>query len=103
MPPVETDASQADHCVGAPDGNVFVVGNLVHPPRSDSSGDQGCSRGHQRGNRAPVLHTNEQRPPRRPTPSPIAVHFGAALDFTGRAADERSSPILREITETLRR
>jgi hypothetical protein len=32
--------------------------------------------------------------------SPIAVHFGPALDFTGRAADERSSPILREVTET---
>jgi hypothetical protein len=31
MPPVETDGSQADHCVGAPDGNVIVVGNLVHP------------------------------------------------------------------------
>jgi 1-acyl-sn-glycerol-3-phosphate acyltransferase len=32
----------------------------------------------------------------------IAVHFGAALDFSGRAEDERSSPVLREVTETVR-
>jgi 1-acyl-sn-glycerol-3-phosphate acyltransferase len=34
--------------------------------------------------------------------SPVAVHFGPALDFSGRAEDERSSPILREVTETVR-
>jgi 1-acyl-sn-glycerol-3-phosphate acyltransferase len=33
---------------------------------------------------------------------PIAVHFGAPLDFSGRAEEERSSPTLREITETVR-
>jgi len=33
---------------------------------------------------------------------PVAVHFGPALDFSGRAGDERSSPILREVTETVR-
>jgi 1-acyl-sn-glycerol-3-phosphate acyltransferase len=32
----------------------------------------------------------------------VAVHFGAALDFSGRAEDERSSPMLREVTETVR-
>jgi 1-acyl-sn-glycerol-3-phosphate acyltransferase len=34
--------------------------------------------------------------------SPVAVHFGPALDFSGRAEDERSSNILREVTETVR-
>jgi 1-acyl-sn-glycerol-3-phosphate acyltransferase len=34
--------------------------------------------------------------------SPVAVHFGPALDFSGRAEDERSAPIRREITETVR-
>jgi 1-acyl-sn-glycerol-3-phosphate acyltransferase len=34
--------------------------------------------------------------------SPVAAHFGPALDFSGRAEDERSSPILREVTETVR-
>jgi 1-acyl-sn-glycerol-3-phosphate acyltransferase len=34
--------------------------------------------------------------------SPVAVHFGPALDFSGRAEDERSSPILRDVTETVR-
>ncbi len=34
--------------------------------------------------------------------NPVAVHFGPPLDFSGRAADERSSPILREVTETVR-
>ena len=33
---------------------------------------------------------------------PVAVNFGPALDFSGRAEDERSSPILREVTETVR-
>ncbi|UQX88669.1 1-acyl-sn-glycerol-3-phosphate acyltransferase [Jatrophihabitans telluris] len=33
---------------------------------------------------------------------PIAVHFGEPLDFSGRAEDERSSPILREVTEAVR-
>jgi 1-acyl-sn-glycerol-3-phosphate acyltransferase len=34
--------------------------------------------------------------------TPLAVHFGSALDFSGRSEDERSSPKLREITETVR-
>jgi 1-acyl-sn-glycerol-3-phosphate acyltransferase len=33
---------------------------------------------------------------------PVSVHFGPALDFSGRSEDERSSPILREVTETIR-
>jgi 1-acyl-sn-glycerol-3-phosphate acyltransferase len=32
----------------------------------------------------------------------VAVHFGAALDFSGRAEDERSARVLREVTETVR-
>jgi 1-acyl-sn-glycerol-3-phosphate acyltransferase len=35
--------------------------------------------------------------------SPVAVHFGPALEFSGRAEDERSSPILREVTEAVRK
>jgi 1-acyl-sn-glycerol-3-phosphate acyltransferase len=34
--------------------------------------------------------------------APVAVHFGPALDFSGRAEDERSAPILRDVTETVR-
>lgn len=34
--------------------------------------------------------------------SPVAVNFGPALDFSGRAEAERSSPMLREVTETVR-
>ena len=34
---------------------------------------------------------------------PLAVHFGPALDFSGRAADERSARTLREVTEQIRR
>jgi 1-acyl-sn-glycerol-3-phosphate acyltransferase len=32
----------------------------------------------------------------------VAVHFGAPLDFAGRAEDERSARALREVTETIR-
>ena len=32
----------------------------------------------------------------------VGVHFGAPLDFSGRAADERSARKLREVTETIR-
>jgi 1-acyl-sn-glycerol-3-phosphate acyltransferase len=32
----------------------------------------------------------------------VAVHFGAALDFSGRPEDERSARVLREVTETVR-
>ena len=34
--------------------------------------------------------------------APVAVHFGPPLDFSGRSADERSSRVLREVTETVR-
>ncbi len=32
----------------------------------------------------------------------VGIHFGQPLDFSGRAADERSSRVLREITEQVR-
>jgi 1-acyl-sn-glycerol-3-phosphate acyltransferase len=32
----------------------------------------------------------------------VEVHYGPALDFSGRAEDERSARILREVTETIR-
>jgi 1-acyl-sn-glycerol-3-phosphate acyltransferase len=34
--------------------------------------------------------------------APVAVHFGAPLHFGDRAAEERSSRVLREVTETVR-
>ena len=34
--------------------------------------------------------------------SPVEVHYGPALDFSGRAEDERSVRVLREVTETIR-
>jgi 1-acyl-sn-glycerol-3-phosphate acyltransferase len=34
--------------------------------------------------------------------APVAVHFGPALDFSGRAEDQRSSRALREVTEAVR-
>jgi 1-acyl-sn-glycerol-3-phosphate acyltransferase len=33
---------------------------------------------------------------------PVAVHFGPALNFSGRTEDERSSRTLREVTESVR-
>jgi 1-acyl-sn-glycerol-3-phosphate acyltransferase len=33
---------------------------------------------------------------------PVEVHYGPALDFSGRTEDERSSRRLREVTETIR-
>ncbi|HLY34694.1 MAG TPA: lysophospholipid acyltransferase family protein [Jatrophihabitantaceae bacterium] len=58
---------------------------------------------------APVLPvglvgTREVQPPgsRRWHRAPVAVRFGAPLDFAGRAEDERSARSLREITETVR-
>jgi 1-acyl-sn-glycerol-3-phosphate acyltransferase len=45
-----------------------------------------------------VLVQGDRRWHRRP----VAVHFGPALDFSGRAEDKRSSPVLREVTETIR-
>ncbi len=34
--------------------------------------------------------------------APVSVHFGAPLDFSGRAEQERSARVLREVTETVR-
>jgi 1-acyl-sn-glycerol-3-phosphate acyltransferase len=34
--------------------------------------------------------------------APVAVHFGAPLDFSGRVEDERSARALREVTEAIR-
>jgi 1-acyl-sn-glycerol-3-phosphate acyltransferase len=34
--------------------------------------------------------------------APVEVHFGPALDFSGRAEQERSARVLREVTETIR-
>ena len=33
---------------------------------------------------------------------PVEVHYGPALDFSGRAEEERSVRVLREVTETVR-
>jgi 1-acyl-sn-glycerol-3-phosphate acyltransferase len=33
---------------------------------------------------------------------PVEVHYGAALDFSGRPEDERSARVLREVSETIR-
>ena len=34
--------------------------------------------------------------------APVEVHYGPALDFSGRAEDERSARALREVAETIR-
>jgi len=45
-----------------------------------------------------VLPAGEQRWRR----VPVQVHYGPPLDFSGRPEDERSSRVLREVTETVR-
>src|SRR6266540_2268295 len=45
-----------------------------------------------------VLIAGDRRWHRRP----VAVHFGPALEFSGRSEDERSSHALREVTESVR-
>jgi 1-acyl-sn-glycerol-3-phosphate acyltransferase len=45
-----------------------------------------------------VLAEGEQRWHR----APVEVHYGPPLDFSGRTEDERSSRVLREVTETVR-
>ncbi|MDQ2749862.1 MAG: 1-acyl-sn-glycerol-3-phosphate acyltransferase [Actinomycetota bacterium] len=59
---------------------------------------------------APVLPvglvgTREVQPPgtRRWHRRPVAVHFGELMYFGHRAAEERSSRVLREVTETVRK
>jgi 1-acyl-sn-glycerol-3-phosphate acyltransferase len=51
-----------------------------------------------------VVGTREVQPPgeRRWHRGPVEVHFGAPLRFAGRAAEERSSRVLREITDQVR-
>jgi 1-acyl-sn-glycerol-3-phosphate acyltransferase len=51
-----------------------------------------------------LVGTREVQPPgeRRWHRGPVAVHFGAPLHFADRAAQERSSRVLREVTETVR-
>jgi 1-acyl-sn-glycerol-3-phosphate acyltransferase len=45
-----------------------------------------------------VLSPPDKRWHRRP----VEVHFGPALDFSGRAEQERSAQVLREVAETIR-
>ena len=59
---------------------------------------------------APVLPvglvgTREVQPPgsHRWHRAPVAVHFGELMYFGDRAAEERSSPVLREVTDTVRK
>jgi 1-acyl-sn-glycerol-3-phosphate acyltransferase len=51
-----------------------------------------------------LVGTREVQPPdeRRWHRGPVEVHFGAPLQFADRAAQERSSRVLREITEQVR-
>jgi 1-acyl-sn-glycerol-3-phosphate acyltransferase len=51
-----------------------------------------------------LVDTDRVQPPgvRTWRPRRVGVHFGAPLDFSGRAADERSARRLREITEEVR-
>jgi 1-acyl-sn-glycerol-3-phosphate acyltransferase len=51
-----------------------------------------------------LVGTDAVQPPgtRRWRRRPVGVHFGSALDFSGRPEDERRSRVLREITETIR-
>jgi 1-acyl-sn-glycerol-3-phosphate acyltransferase len=51
-----------------------------------------------------LVGTREVQPPgsRRWQRAPVGVHFGVPLHFGDRAAEERSSRVLREVTETVR-
>jgi 1-acyl-sn-glycerol-3-phosphate acyltransferase len=51
-----------------------------------------------------LVGTRDVQPPgsHRWHRKPVGVHFGPALSFANRAADERSSRVLREVTETVR-
>ena len=52
-----------------------------------------------------LIGTRDVQPPdsRRWHKAAVGVHFGEPLDFSGRAAEERSSRVLREITEQIRK
>ena len=51
-----------------------------------------------------LVGTNDAQPPgtRKWRIAPVSVHFGAPLDFSGRESEERSSRVLRTVTETIR-
>jgi len=51
-----------------------------------------------------LVGTREVQPPgsKRWHMAPVAINFGPALDFSGRAEDERSAKALRAITEEIR-
>jgi 1-acyl-sn-glycerol-3-phosphate acyltransferase len=51
-----------------------------------------------------LVGTDRVLPPgeRRWRRAPVEVHFGPVLQFSGRAADERSARVLREVTEIIR-
>jgi 1-acyl-sn-glycerol-3-phosphate acyltransferase len=51
-----------------------------------------------------LIGTRDVKPPvgKRWYRRPVAVHFGPALDFSGRAEDERSARTLREVAEQIR-
>ena len=51
-----------------------------------------------------LIGTREVKPPTgwRWHRRPLGVHFGPPLDFSGRAADERSARALREVAEQIR-
>lgn len=51
-----------------------------------------------------LVGTRDVQPPgsRRWHHASVGVHFGPPLDFSGRAGEERSSRVLREITEQVR-
>lgn len=51
-----------------------------------------------------LVGTREAQPPgsRAWHRVPVEVHFGAPLSFGDRAGQERSSRVLREVTETVR-
>jgi 1-acyl-sn-glycerol-3-phosphate acyltransferase len=51
-----------------------------------------------------LIGTRDVKPPvgKRWYRRPVAVHFGAALDFSGRTGDERSARKLREVAEEIR-
>jgi 1-acyl-sn-glycerol-3-phosphate acyltransferase len=51
-----------------------------------------------------LVGTRDIQPPgsKRWHRAPVAIHFGAPLDFSGREGDERSAKALRAITEQIR-